>query len=94
MKKISILSLHLNFGGIERAIVSLANYLCNYYDVEIACTYKINEESSFELNKKVKVKYLTNVVPNKKEFKSALKSFNIIKIIKAYEFIGKTCLGL
>ncbi len=82
MKKISILSLHLNFGGIERAIVSLANYLCNYYDVEIACTYKINEESSFELNKKVKVKYLTNVVPNKKEFKSALKSFNIIKIIK------------
>ena len=47
MKKISILSLHLNYGGIERAIVSLANYLCNYYDVEIACTYKINEESSF-----------------------------------------------
>ena len=82
MKKISILSLHLSYGGIERAVVSLANYLCNYYDVEIACTYKINEESSFELDKKVKVKYLTDVVPNKKEFKSALKSFKLIKAFK------------
>ena len=82
MKKISILSLHLNYGGIERAIVSLANYLCNYYDVEIACTYKINEESSFKLDKKVKVKYLTNVVPNKKEFKKALKSFKLITAFK------------
>ena len=74
MKKVSILSLHLSYGGIERAVVSLANYLCDYYDVEIACTYKINEESSFKLNKKVKVKYLTDVVPNRKEFKEALKS--------------------
>ena len=55
MKKISILSLHLNYGGIERAVVSLANYLCKFYDVEIACTYKINEESSFKLDKKVNV---------------------------------------
>ena len=82
MKKISILSLHLNYGGIERAVVSLANYLCNYYDVEIACTYKINEESSFKLDKRVNVKYLTDVVPNKKEFKSALKSFKLIKALK------------
>ena len=82
MKKISILSLHLNYGGIERAIVSLANYLCNYYNIEIACTYKINEESSFKLDKKVKVKYLTDVVPNKKEFKEALKSFKLITALK------------
>ena len=82
MKKISILSLHLNYGGIERAVVSLANYLCNNYDVEIACTYKINEESSFKLNNKVKVKYLTDVVPNKKEFKKALKSFRLITAFK------------
>ncbi len=82
MKKISILSLHLSYGGIERAIVSLANYLCNYYNVEIACTYKINEESSFKLDKKVKVKYLTDVVPNKKEFKEALKSFKLITALK------------
>lgn len=82
MKKISILSLHLNYGGIERAVVSLANYLCKFYDVEIACTYKINEESSFKLDKKVNVKYLTDVVPNKKEFKKALKSFKLITAFK------------
>ena len=56
MKKISILSLHLNYGGIERAVASLANYLCDYYDVEIACTYKINEKPSFKIDKKVKIK--------------------------------------
>lgn len=82
MKKVSILSLHLNYGGIEKTIVSLANYLCNYYDVEIACTYRINKESSFKLNKKVKVVYLTDVVPNKKEFKRALKSFKLITAFK------------
>ncbi|MBR2712500.1 MAG: glycosyltransferase family 4 protein [Bacilli bacterium] len=82
MKKISILSLHLNYGGIERAVVSLANYLCKYYDVEIACTYRINKESSFKLDKRIKVKYLTTVVPNKKEFKSALKSFKLITAFK------------
>ena len=36
MRKISILSLHLGYGGIERAIVSLANSLCSKYEIEIA----------------------------------------------------------
>ena len=35
MKKITILSLHLGFGGIERSVVSLANILCKKYMVEI-----------------------------------------------------------
>ena len=29
MKKISILALHLNYGGIEHAIISLANLICD-----------------------------------------------------------------
>lgn len=82
MKKISILSLHLNYGGIERSIVSLANYLCKFYDVEIASTYRINKESSFKLDNRVKINYLTDVIPNKKEFKDSLKSFKLIKTFK------------
>ena len=34
MKKISILSLHLGYGGIEKSVVSLANLLCKKYNVE------------------------------------------------------------
>ena len=33
MKKISILALHLGYGGIEKSIVNLANLLCHEYKV-------------------------------------------------------------
>lgn len=82
MKKISILSLHLNYGGVEKSICALANLLCKRYEVEIACTYKIVDKPAFELNPKVKINYLTDVVPNRNEIKLAIKKKNIIKIIK------------
>lgn len=82
MKKISILSLHLGYGGIEKSIVALANLLSENYDVEIACSYKMYETPSFELDSRVKVKYLTKYKPNRKEFKAAVKKKNIIKIFK------------
>lgn len=81
MKKIAILSLHLGFGGIEKSIVAVANLLCHDYDIEIACTYKLYDKPAFNLDKKVKVKYLTNnITPNKEQFNEAFKKKNIIKI--------------
>ena len=82
MKKISILALHLNYGGIERAIVSLANLACDKYKVEIVCTYKMKDEPAFKLNSKVNVKYLNNFIPNKEEFKKAIREKNIFDILK------------
>ena len=41
MKKITILALHLGYGGIEKAISSLSNSLCEEYDIEIISTYKL-----------------------------------------------------
>ena len=82
MKKVSILSLHLGYGGIEKSVSALANLLSSKYKVEIACTYKLYDEPVFNLNKNVKVVYLTNVKPNHKELNDAKKSKNIFKIIK------------
>ena len=82
MKKILILSLHLGYGGIEKSICALANLLSSKYEVEIACTYKLYDKPVFELDEKVKVRYLTNVKPNHKELKDAIKRKNIFKIIK------------
>lgn len=82
MKNISILSLHLGYGGIEKSVCALANLLSDKYKVEIACTYKLYDKSVFELNDKVKIKYLTNIKPNHEELRSALKRKNIFKIIK------------
>ena len=90
MKKISILSLHLGYGGIEKCVVNLANTLCRKYDVEIAVCYKLYEKSAFDLDKRVKVKYLNNdLKPNHDTLRSALKSKNIIKIIKELAFSSK-----
>ena len=58
MKKITIFSLHLGYGGIEKSIVNLANLLSNEYQVEIVSTYKLEDTPAFEINDKVKVTYL------------------------------------
>ena len=82
MKKISILSLHLGYGGIEKSIVALANLLVENYNVEIACVYKLYDKSAFQLDPRVKVKYLTKYKPNREEFKLALKNKRFIKAFK------------
>lgn len=81
-QKITILSLHLKVGGIEKAICSLANMLVDDYDVEIVNVYKLCEPS-FYLDECVQVCYLsTDLKPNKEELKYALKNKHFIKIIK------------
>ena len=82
MKKITILALHLGYGGIEKCIASLANNLCNNYDVNIVSTYKLYDEPAFEISKKVKIKYLMDSKPNKKEIGSAFKKHNFITLSK------------
>ena len=83
MKKVAILSLHLGFGGIEKSVAALANLLSEKYEVEIACTYKLYEKPVFEINNKVKIKYLVpDLKPNREEIKMALQKKNIIKLFK------------
>ena len=82
MKKVSILSLHLGYGGIEKSVAALANMLCEKYEVEIACTYKLFEKSVFPINEKVNIVYLTDVKPNKEELKNAVKNKKICKVFK------------
>jgi len=82
MKKITIIALHLGYGGIEKAICSLANMLCNQYDVEIISTYKLYDKPVFNIDKKINVRYLMNEKPNKKELIESIKKRNIISFIK------------
>ena len=90
MKKVSILSLHLGYGGIEKSIVTLANTLCSRYEVEIAVCYQLYEECVFPLNEKVKVKYLNpNLKPNRSDLKKSIRSKNIINISKEGVFAAK-----
>lgn len=72
MKKVSILSLHLGYGGIEKSISSLANILIQKYEVEIICTYKVLEEAAFYIDPRVKITYLIEHGPNREGFKKYL----------------------
>lgn len=81
--KITIMALHLGFGGIEKYVITIANMLSEKHDVEIISTYKMNEKPSFTLSDKVKVTYLIkNMVPNKEQLKSAIKNKNLFSILK------------
>ena len=81
--KISILALHLNYGGIERCVSTLANILIKQYDeVEIACIYKLLDEPAFHISKKVNIKYLTDVRPNEAEFRRYVRKHRYIKAFR------------
>ena len=83
MKKITFLMLHLNYGGIEKQVTTLANELSKEYEVEIISLYDIlSGESFYQLDDKVRIKYIFNFGPNKDKIKDALKKFKLIPLIK------------
>ena len=90
MKKVSILALHLGYGGIEKAVATLANTLCTSYEVEIACIYQLQEEPAFQIDPKVKVTYLIKEKPNREAWLSALKQVKPITFIKESFYSVKT----
>ena len=81
MKKITIMALHLGYGGVEKYIANLCNIIGDDYDINIISTYKLYDEPIFKINKRVKIKYLIDYGPNKMEFREAIKNKDIKKIL-------------
>lgn len=82
MKKITIISLHLGFGGIEKYISNLCKMLEEDFLIDIICVYKFNDIPAFDFSKNIKIKYLVEGNPKGKSLKSFLLSFNIISFVK------------
>ncbi len=82
MKKIRIIALHLAFGGIEKAICSMANLFAERYDVEILSVYKIQEFPAFPLDARVKVQYLLKETPNREAWKAALRARRLPDLLR------------
>lgn len=81
-KNIVITALHMRHGGVEMAITLLANALVKKcYNVEIFCVYNLGHPV-YGLDERVKIRYLTKVVPNRKEFLDAIHSKRIFSVIK------------
>lgn len=60
MKKITFITLHLGYGGVENALTTLSNSLTNNYEVEIVSVYKRTDSPVFKLDKNIKLTYLIN----------------------------------
>lgn len=81
MKKIAILMMYLGTGGIEKQTISMANMLADDYDIEIISLYNF-KYVSFDIDPRIKVRYLMNTGSNRKEFKNALKNKDIKNVLK------------
>lgn len=80
--KIFFTCLHLKHGGVEMAISLLSNALCKRgFDVEILCTYNFGKPA-YHIEPKVQITYLTDILPNREAFLTAVKSKNPLAIIK------------
>lgn len=82
MKKISIIALHLAFGGIEKAICSMANLFADNYEVEIICVYNMPDSPAFPLDNRVKLRYLLDDIPNRAQWHAALSAHAPVALAK------------
>jgi len=80
--EITILALHLNYGGVEQYISSLCKMLEKKYKINIVATYKILDKPAFYFSDKINITYLIEDKPNKEEFKLAIENKNVINIFK------------
>ena len=81
--KITILALHLGYGGIEKFISNVANMFAEDNDVEIISVYKLYDKPPFYINSNVKIRYLLdNLKPNRSEVFESIKSFNLLEFVR------------
>lgn len=82
MKTVRIIALHLAYGGVEKAIISMANLFAEKYDVEIISVYNMPDSPAFPLDERVRVRYLLKEIPNREEWKAAVARRAPVEIIK------------
>ena len=83
LKKVTILALHLGYGGIEKSIAALANLLADDYEVEIISSYQLFDKPAFDIDPRVEARYLiTKYKPNREAWKSSIKHLRPISFVK------------
>lgn len=82
--KVTIMALHLKFGGVESFITTISSFLQKKYDVEIVSVYKFPDNVIVSLPKCVKVTYLLpeDMLPNKDKIKLHISNKRIILLFK------------
>ncbi len=82
MKTIRILALHLAYGGVEKAIISMANLFVEKYPVEIISVYRMPDSPAYPLDPRVKLRYLLDDTPNRAEWHAALRARRPLALLR------------
>lgn len=82
--KVTIMALHLKFGGVESFISTISSFLQKKYDVEIVSVYKFPDNVIVSLPKCVKITYLLpeDMLPNKDKIKLYISNKRITLLFK------------
>ncbi len=80
--EITILALHLGYGGVEKYLSSLCKMLEKNYKINIISTYKVLDKPAFYFSDNINITYLIDDKPNKEEFKLAIKNKSVKNIFK------------
>ena len=83
-KKITIMALHLKYGGVEKFISNTSKFLSDNYEVEIVSVYHYPNNQIVSIDERVKVVYLLNekLLPNREKIISCIKQKNFLQIFK------------
>ena len=73
-KQVNIIALHLGVGGVEKAIMSMANLFAERYDVRLYSVYKLPGTPAMPIDERVSVRFLLRDVPNREEWKAAIRA--------------------
>lgn len=93
MKTVHIIALHLAFGGVEKAIINMANLFVERYDVEIISVYRMPGSPAYPLDERVRVRYLLRDIPNRAEWKAAARDVRPIRFARESARAVKILLG-
>lgn len=81
-KTVNIIALHLGVGGVEKAIISMANLFAQRYEVNLFSVYQMPGSPAFPVDSRVHVLYLLRDVPNREEWKAALRGLRPIRFAR------------
>ena len=92
-KQVNIIALHLGVGGVEKAVVSMANLFAERYDVRLYSVYKLPGTPSMPIDERVSVRFLLRDIPNRNEWKNAIRTHDLNAFLRESERSIKILFG-
>lgn len=81
-KQVNLICLHLGVGGVEKAVTAMANLFAERYDVRVYCVYKLPGTPAMPIDERVSVRFLLRDVPNREEWKAAIRKRDFRTFVK------------